>query len=552
MLHSLYLLNSSGGLIYQRQFASPPSSHVMVCQPLLDLLSAEPPADPQTIPPLLPLHLPLSAPFSFFASPSSTTRNPVADEVHSSSSIASSHLPSGLSEGVLQQASKPAGGGRGTGVLFQMWKNGLFYVAVVDVEVNPLAVMQLLETVESELKRYLGNNIEEQTIRDNFSTLHNLLEEMFDSGLPAITDANILSHFIAPTSFIAKALEQVTRPTSRLLSSFTSSPKSSAGSSAVAGLVGGVLTSIVEGVKTGAASAADEPPGETIGGGSGKGMGSGISGCGSDIWWRTGSASYSSNEVYVDVVESLWCSIIGSSGEVVESSITGEMFVSSKLSDMPELILYLQDPELLAEASFHPSVRLGRFNADRIISFIPPDGGSTLASYWLPDCALKPPVKLRSELSFPTGAGQSGSICLIVSAQAVLSRTGGGGANTAPIEDVQVRMELPEFIGGATLMSSLGSAKFDIKQKELIWNIGTLAPGDHRVEGLLTFEADENKQEDAVCPSEARCTAEVSFTIKGWAMSGIRVDTLDVSGVSYSPYKGCRYTTVAGKVEYRL
>eukprot|EP00922_Rhytidocystis_sp_ex-Travisia-forbesii_P057716 GHVS01085426.1.p1 GENE.GHVS01085426.1~~GHVS01085426.1.p1 ORF type:complete len:338 (+),score=56.74 GHVS01085426.1:208-1221(+) len=299
MLHSLYLLNSSGGLVYQRHFASPPSSHVMVCQPLLDLLSAEPPPDPHQIPPLLPLHLPLSSSTSAVYPPSSST--------------SCSWVPSERSEEVLQQASRQVGGTRGTGALFQIWKTGLFYVAAADVDANPLAVMQLLEAVEYELRKFLGNRIEEQTIRENFSTLHNLVEEMFDSGLPAITEPNILSHFIPPTSFIAKALEQVTRPTSRLLSSFSSSPKSSAGSSAVAGLVGGVLTSIVEGVKTGATSAGDEALGEGIGGGSGNGMGSGISGCGSDIWWRTGNASYASNEVYVDVVESFWCSIIGRS-----------------------------------------------------------------------------------------------------------------------------------------------------------------------------------------------------------------------------------------------
>eukprot|EP00922_Rhytidocystis_sp_ex-Travisia-forbesii_P057720 GHVS01085430.1.p1 GENE.GHVS01085430.1~~GHVS01085430.1.p1 ORF type:complete len:372 (+),score=48.95 GHVS01085430.1:1-1116(+) len=371
---------------------------------------------------------------------------------------------------------------------------------------------------------------------------------MFDSGLPAITEPNILSHFIPPTSFIAKALEQVTRPTSRLLSSFTNSPQSSPSSSAVAGLVGGVLTSIVEGVKSGAG---EEVLGDSTGGGSGNGVGSGISGCGSDIWWRTGTASYASNEVYVDVVESLWCSI-SSSGEVVVSSISGDIIVSSKLSDLPELTLSLQDPDILTEACFHPSVKLGRLKADRILSFVPPDGDSTLASYWLPDCSLKPPVKLRSEISFPAGPGQSGSICLMVSAEAVLSRTGGGGANTTPIEDVHIRMELPEFIGGATMMSSLGTAKFDVKQKELTWNLGLLEPGVHRAEGMLTFVAEEDRLEDVGCPGEARCTGEVYFSMKGWAMSGIRVDTLDVSGVNYSPYKGCRYTTLAGKVEYRL
>lgn len=43
--------------------------------------------------------------------------------------------------------------------------------------------------------------------------------------------------------------------------------------------------------------------------GSGSGEGGGISGAGSDCWWRRGNVHYASNEVYVDVLESIHATV---------------------------------------------------------------------------------------------------------------------------------------------------------------------------------------------------------------------------------------------------
>lgn len=40
-----------------------------------------------------------------------------------------------------------------------------------------------------------------------------------------------------------------------------------------------------------------------------------------------------------------------------------------------------QNPRLLDDVSFHPCVRFKRWEAERILSFIPPDGNFRLLSY---------------------------------------------------------------------------------------------------------------------------------------------------------------------------
>lgn len=118
------------GLVFQRQFVSPPRSHVTICQPLLDLLSSEPPPDPQRIPPLLPLHLPLTSPSSLHPNVGSAL-----GDSDPSSFTSHLHLPPTRQDHADTASAKP-GADRGTGALFQIWKTGLFYVAVVESEVS--------------------------------------------------------------------------------------------------------------------------------------------------------------------------------------------------------------------------------------------------------------------------------------------------------------------------------------------------------------------------------------------------------------------------------
>ena len=88
--------------------------------------------------------------------------------------------------------------------------------------------------------------------------------------------------------------------------------------------------------------------------------------------------------------------ILGASGNVLRSEIVGCIKMRVYLSGMPELRLGLNDKVLfestgrgksksveLEDVKFHQCVRLSRFDNDRTISFIPPDGEFELMSYRL-------------------------------------------------------------------------------------------------------------------------------------------------------------------------
>jgi AP-1 complex subunit mu len=87
---------------------------------------------------------------------------------------------------------------------------------------------------------------------------------------------------------------------------------------------------------------------------------------------------------------------VSAQGTVLRSEIVGAVKMKVYLTGMPELRLGLNDKVLfestgrsktktveLEDVKFHQCVRLSRFENDRTISFIPPDGEFELMSYRL-------------------------------------------------------------------------------------------------------------------------------------------------------------------------
>jgi len=114
------------------------------------------------------------------------------------------------------------------------------------------------------------------------------------------------------------------------------------------------------------------------------------------VSWRSEGIKYRKNEVFLDVVESINL-LVNTNGTLLRSEIVGAIKMKSFLSGMPELRLVLNDRLLfegtgrsfrgkaieMEDVNFHQCVRLSRFDNDRTISFIPPDGEFELMSYRL-------------------------------------------------------------------------------------------------------------------------------------------------------------------------
>lgn len=114
------------------------------------------------------------------------------------------------------------------------------------------------------------------------------------------------------------------------------------------------------------------------------------------VSWRSEGIRYRKNEVFLDVIESLNL-LVSANGNVLRSEILGSIKMKCYLSGMPELRLGLNDKVMfettgratrgkaveMEDVKFHQCVRLSRFENDRTISFIPPDGEFELMSYRL-------------------------------------------------------------------------------------------------------------------------------------------------------------------------
>jgi len=400
-------------------------------------------------------------------------------------------------------------------VLMHILRDKMVLLAIVTQEEPPLAVFELLSRVHQVLMKYL-TELNEDTLRQNFSTVYLLLDEMIDSGLPFTTELNSLESIIAPPSAMSKVVQVVSGSSATVLSDVPLDQ-------AKGGQSGGTLSSITSALGVGNATQ--------------------IGGASSEVWWRRQNVVYASNEVYVDIVERI-DAIFDGKGQMVSGGIAGDVQVNSKLSGLPEVMLTLRNPSILQNVSFHPCVRLHRFERDRALSFTPPDGEFTLASYWIPDTTLTMPFNFSVSVTWHAEHGK-----LQISASPKLAVTMQN--KQMLIDKFCINVRLPSCIASANLECQGGNIRLDDSSKMVIWHIGKLAGQENKAEGTLSYATDP-KDNSPIIPSEEKCTAQLAFVVKGWAISGIRLDSCDVSGTSYTPYKASRYTTTSGKMDYRI
>ena len=114
---------------------------------------------------------------------------------------------------------------------------------------------------------------------------------------------------------------------------------------------------------------------------------------------RREGITYRKNEMFIDTLESVNL-LISQTGAVLRSEVVGKIVMKAFLTGMPECRFGLNDKLLISnekkakgnrrgkgtgveidDCSFHRCVRLGQFDQDRTITFIPPDGEFELMKY---------------------------------------------------------------------------------------------------------------------------------------------------------------------------
>src|SRR3954463_5975003 len=125
--------------------------------------------------------------------------------------------------------------------------------------------------------------------------------------------------------------------------------------------------------------------------------------------WRKADVKYRKNEAFVDVIEDVNL-LMSATGTVLRADVNGQIVMRAYLSGTPECKFGLNDRLLLdtdsldqnpsgnregttratraaagsvtlEDCQFHQCVKLGKFDTDRIISFVPPDGEFELMRY---------------------------------------------------------------------------------------------------------------------------------------------------------------------------
>uniref|UniRef100_A0A8C1BWW4 AP-3 complex subunit mu-1 n=1 Tax=Cyprinus carpio carpio TaxID=630221 RepID=A0A8C1BWW4_CYPCA len=361
--------------------------------------------------------------------------------------------------------------------LINIYREKIFFVSVIQTEVPPLFVIEFLHRVAETFQDYFGE-CSETTIKDNVVIVYELLEEMLDNGFPLATESNILKELIRPPTILRSMVNTIT------------------GSSNV---------------------------GETL-----------PTGQLSSIPWRRAGVKYTNNEAYFDVVEEI-DAILDKSGTTVFAEIQGVIDACVKLSGMPDLSLSFMNPRLLDDVSFHPCVRYKRWESERVISFIPPDGNFQLMSYHISAQNLVAiPIYVKQNISF-FETGSSGRLDITVGPKQTMGKT---------VECLVVTVHMPKVVLSANLNATQGTYNYDPVTKILLWDIGKLNPQKlPNLKGSLSLQSGAPKPEES--PS-----LNIDLKIQQLAISGLKVNRLDMYGEKYKPFKGVKYVTKAGKFQF--
>ncbi|OLP91193.1 AP-2 complex subunit mu [Symbiodinium microadriaticum] len=197
--------------------------------------------------------------------------------------------------------------------------------------------------------------------------------------------------------------------------------------------------------------------------------------------WRAEGIKHKKNEVFIDVIEKVNI-LVSTKRERLRADVSGEILVNCKLSGMPECKFGMNDKLVMSadararssdkgialdDYGFHQCVRLGKFDVDREITFIPPDEQFSLMTYRITE-NIESPFKLIPNVKV---LGRT-RLELSLQVTAMYDRN---------IEATNVRIDFPcpKNTAKAHIPSpGHGKARYDANESAVIWRIRRF-PGRH-------------------------------------------------------------------------
>lgn len=366
--------------------------------------------------------------------------------------------------------------------------NNLYICALTRKNENIMTIIIFLSKLVEVMTQYF-KSLEEESIEDNFVIIYELLDEMMDFGVPQTTDTKILKEYITQDyySLIKSTPTHLVAPPNALTNS---------------------------------------------------------------VSWRKEGIFYKKNEAFLDVIESINM-LITANGQVLNSEILGEIKIKSHLSGMPDLRLGLNDKGIftgnndattdsgknieMEDIKFHQCVRLSKFENEKLITFIPPDGEFTLMSYRLSSSQflMKPLILVNCK----TKVHKHSRIEIVCTVKAQIKKK-----STA--NNVEVVIPIPEDADTPKFSPEYGSVKWIPEKSCLIWKLKTF-PGGKQFSMRAELGLPAVTDPESIMSKKP---IKVNFSIPYFTTSGIQVRYLRINEpkLQYQSYPWVRYITQSG------
>jgi AP-1 complex subunit mu len=265
--------------------------------------------------------------------------------------------------------------------------------------------------------------------------------------------------------------------------------------------------------------------------------------------------------VFLDVIEKLNL-LVSANGTVLRSEILGTLRMKTFLSGMPELKLGLNDKLMLDAASraagaaggkaapsgravemedikFHQCVRLSRFENDRTISFIPPDGEFELMSYRL-TTHVKPLIWVETVVDRSSSRTR---VEYMVKAKSNFK-------SRSVANNVEILIPVPSDVDTPNFKTSIGSVKYIPGKDAMLWTIKQFAgQKDFIMTATFGLPSVASETRDAY----QKRPINVKFEIPYFTVSGVTVRYLKIVEKSgYQALPWVRYITQNGEYQLRM
>ena len=363
----------------------------------------------------------------------------------------------------------------------------IYIVAVGKRNINVALIFSFLYKLKDILIDHF-NILEEETVKDNFVTIYELLDEVIDHGYPQTTESKILKDFIMIES------NKKTKDNKDNLA----------------------LTSTMT----------------------------------NTVSWRKEGIKYNNNEAWLDVIEKV-DELISSNGNVLSSQINGKVIMKSYLTGMPRVTVGLNDKIVLQslgkdttnsievdDLKFHQCVNKKKYENERIIEFIPPDGEFELMSYRL-DMSIKPLISCKVEIKNHSET----RIEYIVKAKTNFK-------NRSVANNVSIYIPAPLDIQNATFKTTSGSVVYLSDREDLLWFIKRFE-GQCELDMACSFQVPTVRIDDP--NKHLKRPIQISFEIPYFTVSGFQVRYMKIVEKSgYEAVPWVRYFTRNGEYNIRI